>query len=68
MLDSLINEKPLKVALVLSIVTIVYNIVEGIISVIFGLNDQTLALLGFGIDSFVEVILRNRYTASYSKD
>ena len=56
MLDSLINEKPLKVALVLSIVTIVYNIVEGIISVIFGLNDQTLALLGFGIDSFVEVI------------
>ena len=56
MLDSLINEKPLKVALVLSIVTIVYNVVEGIISVIFGLNDQTLALLGFGIDSFVEVI------------
>ena len=56
MLDSLINEKPLKVALVLSIVTIVYNIVEGIISVIFGLNDQALALLGFGIDSFVEVI------------
>ena len=49
MLDSLINEKPLKVALVLSIVTIVYNVVEGIISVIFGLNDQTLALLGFGI-------------------
>ncbi|MEJ2617690.1 MAG: cation transporter [Ignavibacteriaceae bacterium] len=56
MLDNLINKKPLKIALVLSIITIVYNIVEGIVSVIFGINDQTLALLGFGVDSFVEVI------------
>ncbi|MGB8317136.1 MAG: cation transporter [Ignavibacteriaceae bacterium] len=42
--------------MVLSIITIIYNIFEGIFSVIFGLKDQTLALLGFGIDSFVEVI------------
>ena len=56
MLDSLINNKPLKTALILSIITIGYNIAEGIVSIIFGINDQTLALLGFGIDSFVEVI------------
>jgi divalent metal cation (Fe/Co/Zn/Cd) transporter len=56
MFDRLIDKKPLKLALALSIITIVYNLAEGIVSVIFGDNDQTLALLGFGIDSFVEVI------------
>jgi divalent metal cation (Fe/Co/Zn/Cd) transporter len=30
--------------------------VEGIVAVYFGLEDQTLALFGFGLDSFVEVI------------
>ena len=50
------KEKLLKTALWLAIVTIVYNVIEGIISVAFGLSDDTLALLGFGIDSFVEVI------------
>jgi hypothetical protein len=40
----------------LSLVTIFYNISEGIVSVFFGTQDDTLALLGFGIDSFVEVI------------
>lgn len=42
-------------ALILSIVTVVYNLAEGIVSVYYGLGDETLALLGFGIDSFVEV-------------
>lgn len=46
----------LKVALWLSIITIFYNIAEGIFSVFFGVSDDTLALLGFGVDSFVEVI------------
>lgn len=36
--------------------TIVYNLAEGLVSVYFGAGDDTLALLGFGIDSFVEVI------------
>jgi divalent metal cation (Fe/Co/Zn/Cd) transporter len=40
----------------LAIFTIGYNLVEGILSVMFGIQDETLALLGFGIDSFVEVI------------
>lgn len=46
----------LKIAFALSFVTIFYNIIEGLVSVFFGANDDTLALLGFGIDSFVEVI------------
>ena len=40
----------------LAIATIVYNIAEGMISIFFGLQDETLALFGFGVDSFVEVI------------
>lgn len=43
-------------ALILSLITIVYNTAEGLFSVFFGLNDETLALFGFGLDSFVEVI------------
>ncbi len=46
----------LKTALILSIITVGYNIIEGIVSVSFGYSDETLALFGFGIDSFVEVI------------
>ncbi len=40
----------------LAIITIIYNIAEGIIAIAFGISDETLSLLGFGIDSFVEVI------------
>ena len=50
------NNKWLQTALCLSIITIVYNIIEGLVSVYFGSTDDTLVLLGFGIDSFVEVI------------
>ncbi|MDX1628523.1 MAG: hypothetical protein R3345_07475, partial [Fulvivirga sp.] len=45
-----------KYALILSIITIGYNIVEGTISIFFGASDETLALFGFGVDSFVEVL------------
>lgn len=45
-----------RTALWLSIITIGYNIGEGLISIYFGISDDTLALLGFGVDSFVEVI------------
>lgn len=51
-----VDNKLLKIALILSIITILYNIAEGLISIFFGLSDETLALLGFGVDSFVEVI------------
>jgi len=50
------NDKLLNVALYLSIITIFYNIIEGIVSIHFGFEDETIALFGFGIDSFVEVI------------
>ena len=66
-----------KKAFILSLITIFYNIAEGIISVYFGTGDETLALLGFGVDSFVEVIsgigiahmiLRMRYSKVRSRD
>ena len=44
-----------KLATALAIITVFYNIIEGIVSVVFGLHDETLSLFGFGIDSFVEV-------------
>src|SRR5512136_1088091 len=40
----------------LAVFTIVYNLLEGVISVWFGAADETLALFGFGVDSFIEVI------------
>ena len=45
-----------KWANVLAMITIFYNIMEGLVSVYFGVEDETLALFGFGLDSFVEVI------------
>ena len=47
---------PLNVALVLGLVTVGYNIIEAVVSIWLGFNDDTLALLGFGVDSLVEVI------------
>jgi len=45
-----------KWAYALALITIFYNIIEGIVSVFFGIKDGTIALFGFGVDSFVEVI------------
>ena len=46
----------LKRALLLAFITIFYNLLEGLFSIFFGWEDETLSLLGFGLDSFVEVI------------
>ncbi|NJD57041.1 MAG: hypothetical protein FIA94_11645 [Nitrospirae bacterium] len=40
----------------LALITIIYNIVEGLVSIFFGFSDESLSLFGFGVDSFVEVI------------
>lgn len=40
----------------LSLFTIVYNILEGIVSMLIGYSDETLTLFGFGVDSFIEVM------------
>jgi divalent metal cation (Fe/Co/Zn/Cd) transporter len=50
------KEKLINTAFILAIVTVIYNIAEGLVSVFFGVSDETLALLGFGVDSFVEVL------------
>ncbi len=45
-----------KKAYQLSLFTIFYNIIEGILSMILGYEDETLSLFGFGADSFIEVM------------
>lgn len=41
-------------ALLLSYFTVGYNILEGIVSILAGLLANSIALVGFGLDSFVE--------------
>jgi len=43
-------------ALWTALFTIFYNLVEGLVSIYFGAQDETLTLFGFGIDSFIEVM------------
>jgi divalent metal cation (Fe/Co/Zn/Cd) transporter len=43
-------------ALWLAVFTIVYNLVEGLVSIFFGFSDEALTLFGFGVDSFIEVM------------
>ncbi len=43
-------------ALWLAVFTIAYNLVEGVVSIYFGIQDETLVLFGFGIDSFIEFL------------
>ncbi len=43
-------------ALWLACFTISYNIVEGLVSIYFGAEDEALTLFGFGMDSFIEVL------------
>jgi divalent metal cation (Fe/Co/Zn/Cd) transporter len=40
----------------LAVFTIVYNIIEGLVSVFIGAHDETLTLFGFGVDSFIEMV------------
>ncbi len=40
----------------LALFTILYNLAEGLVSVWLGVADETLALFGFGVDSFIEVV------------
>ena len=49
-------DKLLDRANLLAVITIGYNLVEGIVSMALGAADETLALFGFGVDSFIEVI------------
>lgn len=53
---SLSDKKLYTTAYYLAVFTILYNLAEGIISTYFGYSDETLALFGFGVDSFIEMI------------
>ncbi len=50
------DKKLFDTAYYLAIFTIVYNLAEGLIATYFGYSDETLALFGFGVDSFIEMI------------
>lgn len=50
------SKRLFKIAFGLAIFTIVYNLAEGLISTTLGIHDESLALFGFGTDSFIEVI------------
>ncbi len=55
-IESASRDKLLARANLLAIFTIGYNLVEGLVSMALGGTDETLALFGFGVDSFIEVI------------
>ncbi|MFZ4402875.1 MAG: cation transporter [Pseudobdellovibrionaceae bacterium] len=48
------HHKHIRFAVILAWATLVYNIVEGVISMYFGFEERSIALAGFGADSFVE--------------
>lgn len=50
------NRKLYRTAFGLAVFTILYNISEGLISTYLGFENESLALFGFGLDSFIEVI------------
>ncbi|MFA4853159.1 MAG: cation transporter [Bacteroidales bacterium] len=54
--DDIKKKRLFKIAYGLSIFTIAYNIIEGLVSTYFGFVDDTLTLFGFGVDSFIEAI------------
>ncbi len=43
-------------AYLLSLFTIFYNVIEGVVSMFLGYEDEALTLFGFGVDSFIEVM------------
>jgi len=47
-------KKTHKLGLILSYITVGYNVIEGIVSVIVGSLTGSVALVGFGLDSFIE--------------
>ena len=55
-MEQIERDKLLVRANLLALLTIGYNLAEGIVSMALGAADETLALFGFGVDSFIEVI------------
>jgi hypothetical protein len=59
-------------ALALSHFTVAYNVLEGVVSVIFATLVGSSALLGFGVDSFVEslsgLVMVWRFSGNFSSE
>ena len=53
---SILESKYWQQALWLALFTILYNLVEGLVSTFFGIQEEALTLFGFGVDSFIEVL------------
>jgi divalent metal cation (Fe/Co/Zn/Cd) transporter len=53
---TVLEQKLYRQAFGLSLFTIFYNVLEGLVSMYFGYHDETLTLFGFGVDSFIEVL------------
>lgn len=49
-------ERYYRYALWLGFFTVFYNLLEGLVSIFFGVHDEALTLFGFGVDSFIEVM------------
>ena len=45
-----------KIAMICSVLTILFNTVEGLISIFYGAEKEQLSLFGFGLGSCLEVI------------
>ncbi|MFZ5971344.1 MAG: cation transporter [Bacteroidota bacterium] len=50
------EKKLYNLAFGLALFTIAYNFAEGVVATWLGYEDETLALFGFGVDSFIELI------------
>src|SRR5512138_3748293 len=50
------TERLWQYAMLFAVLTIVFNIAEGLVSIWFGVSDDMLTLSGFGVDSFIETI------------
>lgn len=51
-------DKYYKTATLLSLFTIIYNLLEGLESTFLGFEEEALSLFGFEVDSFIEMISR----------
>jgi divalent metal cation (Fe/Co/Zn/Cd) transporter len=54
--DKTTTRRYFQYALYLGLFTVFYNLLEGLVSIYFGLSDETISLFGFGMDSFIEVV------------
>jgi hypothetical protein len=55
-------------ALWLALFTIFYNLAEGAVSILFGAQDETLTLFGFGLDSFIRGDVGDRHSGDGAPD